>query len=210
MSVRSHMPYLSAFVLFCGVALAQNPPGSAPSNPQPGTPPTAGANPSAYPDARTGSTDTMPGTDTMVMSDKAFIKKAAEDNITETQLGKLAQEKGSSEAVKQFGKRMVDDHTKASQQLSAVAPKMDVEVPTELAHGGKKTYDKLAKLSGPDFDRAYAKQMLNAHKEDVDAFQREAQLGKVPEVRTFAAKTLPVIQEHRKMAEEMQNGISRK
>ncbi len=86
---------------------------------------------------------------------------------------------------------------------------MNVEVPSELPRGGKKTREKLAKLSGPDFDRAYAKVMFNDHKEDVASFTQEAQSGQVPEVKTFAAKTLPTLQEHRKMAEDLEASVKK-
>jgi putative membrane protein len=155
-----------------------------------------------------GPLDTAPATDNMI-SDKAFVKKAAEGNVTEVELGKLAQEKGSSEAVKEFGKRMVEDHTKTNGDISAVAAKVDVEVPAELPKGAKKTREKLAKLSGTDFDRAYAKLMLNDHKEDVESFTQEARLGKIPEVKDFAAKTIPTLQEHRKLAEELESSVKK-
>lgn len=162
-------------------------------------------NPSTYPSAGPMDNTQMENR----LSDKAFVKKAVENNLTEVELAKLAQEKGSSEAVKEFGKRIVEDHTKAGQNLQAVAAKVNVEVPSELPRGAKKTREKLAKLSGPDFDRAYAKVMLNDHKEDVASFTQEAQSGQVPEVKAFAAKTLPTLQAHRKMAEDLESSIKK-
>ena len=150
----------------------------------------------------------MPGTD-RTFSDKVFVKKAAEGSLTEVELGKLAQEKGSSEAVKEFGKKMVDDHTKSSEAIAQVASKVSVEVPSELPKGGRKAKEKLAKLSGPEFDKAYAKLMLNDHREDVDSFTQAARYGTAPDVKEFAVKTLPTLQQHRKMAEELEASVKK-
>ena len=144
-----------------------------------------------------------------VFSDKEFVKKAAEEKLTEVELGKLAQEKGSSPAVKEFGKRIVEDHSKNDQSLASAASKVNVDVPTELPRGGKKAVEKLSKLSGPDFDRAYAKLMLNDQKSNVESFSEEARLGKIPEVKNFAEKTLPTLQEHRQMAEQLETSVKK-
>lgn len=205
MPVTSRTLYLAPIALLCGVAMAQNPQTqpmpTQPAQPtQPTGPATASPGYPGTPDA--ASMD-------MHVNDKAFLKKAAEGNMTEVELGKLAQEKGSSPAVKEFGKRMVEDHTKANEELSSAAAKENVEIPTDVPSKGKKTRDKLAKLSGPDFDKAYAKMMVNDHKEDVQSFTDEARLGQKPEVKTFAAKTLPTLQEHEKMAEDMQASVKK-
>ena len=103
----------------------------------------------------------------------------------------------------------MDDHSKTGQDLAAAAAKVNVEVPSELPRGGKKTRDKLARLSGPDFDRAYAKLMLSDQKDDMEFFTQEARLGKIPEVKDFAAKNLPAIQQRRKMAEDLEAGTKK-
>jgi putative membrane protein len=167
-------------------------PGGQPTNPA--------GNPGAVPPLA-NSTDERP-LDPLA-ADQRFVKDAAEASAAELQLGKLAQEKGSSEAVKEFGKRMVEAHTQTGEELKQAAAKASIQVPTEAPRKIKKTEDKLAKLSGAEFDRAYAKTVLNYHKDDVKAFTREAQSGKAPEVREFAAKTLPKLQEHRKLAEQL-------
>jgi putative membrane protein len=207
MSVRSRISYFATVGIMCGIALAQFPAGSqAPGNPMPGAPSSPGVNSPTYPGA--GPLGTQPEADVLV-SDKAFVKKAAEETVTEVELAKLAQEKGSSEAVKEFGKRVVDDHSKSGQDLAAAAAKVNVEVPSELPRGGKKTRDKLARLSGPDFDRAYAKLMLSDQKDDMEFCTQEARLGKIPEVKDFAAKNLPAIQQRRKMAEDLEAGTKK-
>ena len=208
MPVTARTLCLASVSLVCGLALAQTPQ----PQPNPGEPPTQTTNPAAttptFPRADGGPMDTT-AIDTR-MSDKAFLKKAAEGNMTQVELGKLAEEKGSNPAVKEFGKRMVEDHTKANEELNTAAGKVNVQIPTEVPKSGQKTRDKLAKLSGPDFDRAYAKLMVNDHKENVQTFTDEARMGREPEVKTFAAKTLPTLQEHQKMAENMRTSVSSK
>ena len=145
---------------------------------------TPGVNPS---DTTEG--QTQPVMDPMASARK-FVKEAAEGSATEIALGKLAQEKGSSDAVKQFGKRMVEDHSKASEDLKHAAEMAKIPVPSETPKKARKTQDKLSKLSGVEFDRAYAKTMVSDHKEDVKAFEREARDGAVPPGE-LAAKTLP-------------------
>jgi len=137
------------------------------------------------------------------VSARKFVKEAAEGSATAIALGKLAQEKGSSDAVKQFGKRMVDDHSKVTEELKQAAEMAKIPVPSETPNKVKKTTDKLSKLSGAEFDRAYAKMMVSDHKEDVKAFEREARDGAVSLVKDFAAKTLPTLKEHLKQAEEL-------
>src|SRR5260370_40708506 len=87
-------------------------------------------------------------------TDKDFVKSVAESSATEVHLGKLAQEKASSDAVKELGKRMVEAHTQTSQQLKQAASALNIQVPAEPPRKAKKAEDKLAKLSAADFDHA--------------------------------------------------------
>lgn len=206
MSLRLQMSTFSIAALMCTVAFAQVPggaPGGAPGqspSPQTGPGGMPGATPSTFPS--TGNAPTA-GPDGFNVNDKDFVKRAADRRATEIELGKLAQEKGSNDAVKQFGKRVVEDGSRTDQSLAAAAARVNVEVPSELPRSGKKTVDKLAKLSGPEFDRAFAKTMVSNQKDDVTSYSEEAQSGRVPEVKEFAAKSLPIVQEHRKMAEDL-------
>jgi len=130
------------------------------------------------------------------VDDKKFVKEAVAGGLAEVELGKMAQEKGSSDAVKQFGQKMVTDHGKANEELKAAASKSGYEVPTSLEKKQQAKLDKMSKLSGTDFDRAYIKDMVKDHQNDVKKFQAEADNGTNPEIKAFAAKTLPVLQEH--------------
>jgi len=130
------------------------------------------------------------------VDDKKFVKESALGGLAEVELGKLATQKGSSDAVKQFGQRMVDDHSKANEQLKQAAAKSNIEVPASLDSKHQSHIDKLAKLSGPEFDKAYLKDQVKDHEHDVNQFKDEAQNGSDPNVKQFAMATLPTLQEH--------------
>jgi len=151
----------------------------------------------------------MPGgNDTMTskMDDKKFVKDAALGGMAEVELGKLAQQKGSSDAVKQFGQKMVDDHSKANEQLKQIASQESIKIPDSLDSKHKSRIDKMAKLSGPEFDKAYVKDQVKDHESDVREFQSEAQTGSNANVKEFATKTLPTLQEHLSIVKNLSKG----
>ena len=141
----------------------------------------------------------------MDRADAKFIEKAFKDNKMEVELGQLAAERGSSEQVKKFGERMVKDHTKANEELMQIAQQKGVKLPEDTKHS--KEYGRLSKLSGAKFDEEYMKLMVKDHDKDVTEFQREAQRAKDPDVKSWAAKTLPVIQEHDAQARQLQASL---
>jgi putative membrane protein len=135
-------------------------------------------------------------------ADEAWVMKIAKGGIAEVELGKLAAEKASSDAVKQFGQRMVDDHSKANDELKTLAQNKKITLPTEIGPDEKALRDRLTKLSGPAFDQAYMKAMVNDHLKDVSEFRTESRSGKDPDVKAWAARTLPTLEEHLKMARD--------
>jgi putative membrane protein len=136
------------------------------------------------------------------VGDHAWVTKVAEGGMAEVDLGKLAAEKASSDEVKKFGQRMVDDHSKANDELKSLAQKKNITLPSDLDAKHKAEHDRLAKLSGAAFDRAYMRSMLADHRKDVAEFRTEANSGKDPDVKAFAAKTLPTLEDHLKTAEQ--------
>jgi putative membrane protein len=142
------------------------------------------------------------------MADTHFAKEAAQGGMAEVKLGQLAQEKGSNDAVKNFGKRMVNDHSKAGDKLKEAAAKESITLPTDIGAKDQATYDRLAKLNGAAFDRAYAKDMVADHQSDVAAFQKEANGGKNDSLKSFASETLPTLQDHLKEAKEMMKAVA--
>ena len=143
----------------------------------------------------------------MASSDTKFMTEAARGNMAEVELGRLATERGSSDAVKQFGQRMVSDHGKANDELKQLAQQKGVTLPTDLDSKHRKTMDRLSKLSGAEFDKAYAKDMVRDHDKDVKEFQREAQKAHDADLKSWAGKTLPVLQEHQQQAREMSASV---
>jgi len=147
-------------------------------------------------------------TNTKSSADENFAKKAAEGGMAEVKLGQLAEEKGSSPAVKNFGRRMVQDHSKANNELKDVTSKENIPLPNEMDKSDQATYDRLSKLSGDAFDRAYARDMVKDHSKDVSEFQNEAKNGKDESIKNFAAQTLPTLQNHLDQARQMEHAVN--
>jgi putative membrane protein len=128
--------------------------------------------------------------------DAAFLKKAAEANLAEISLGKLAVERGSRQDVKQYGQRMIDDHTKANAELTTLAQAKRVTVPSEPDAEHLAAAKKLSSLTAPAFDNQFATLMHTDHVKVVALFEEKAKDATDPDVRAFAAKTLPTLQQH--------------
>jgi putative membrane protein len=145
----------------------------------------------------------------LASGDRKFVTEALEGGMAEVELGKLASEKASNDAVKQFGQRMVDDHGKAGEELKKIAQDKGVTPPAEMSSKHKRLHDRLSKLSGAEFDRAYMEEMVKDHRNDVKEFQREAGRAKDADVKGYASKTLPTLQEHLKQAETVRSQVSK-
>jgi putative membrane protein len=140
------------------------------------------------------------GAEKMASKDRKFIEEAARGGLAEVQLGQLAMEKAGSDAVKQFAKRMVDDHGKANGELQRLASGKGVKLPTEPDAKARREQERLGKLTGASFDLEYMKHMVSDHRDDVSDFRSAAKSAKDPDVKNFAASTLPTLEEHLKMA----------
>jgi putative membrane protein len=141
-------------------------------------------------------------------ADRAFVKEAAIGGMAEVEFGNLAKEKASSADVKQFGDRMVTDHGKANDELKAWAQQKNVTLPTELDARHKATHDRLSKLSGDTFDKAYMREMVSDHEKDVAAFKKESSAAHDPDLKAWVTKTLPTLEDHLKMAHETYKKVS--
>ena len=131
-----------------------------------------------------------------------FIKSAIEGNIAEVDIGKLAQEKGKSDAVKKFGQMLETDHAKANDEAKSVAQQVGVEPPSGASVGEKATYLKLKVLSGDTFDKSFANTMVSDHEGDIKQYQKAS--GKNDAVGEYAKKTLPTLQKHLQEAKQLQ------
>jgi putative membrane protein len=139
----------------------------------------------------------------LTSADQKFVMEAAMGGMAEVELGRLAAERGSSDSVKQFGQRMVDDHSRANTELMQLTSARGINVPTSLDAKHQAMMTKMSQLSGAAFDREYAKEMVKDHQKDVSLFQKQAMRGADADVKAFAARTLPTLQEHLRMAREL-------
>jgi putative membrane protein len=136
-------------------------------------------------------------------SDKKFVESALKGGNAEVKLGQLAAEKGNSEDVKQFGQKMVDDHTKLGEQMKQIAQQEGFKVPEGIPAKDKALESKLNSLSGDAFDRAYMKAMLKDHEKDLSDFKQEANSGNDTSIKDAASHGAQVISEHLQLAEQI-------
>jgi putative membrane protein len=154
--------------------------------------------------AATQSTGSAP-TVNLSRGDRKFIEEAAQGGMAEVELGKLAQQKAASDQVKQFGKKMADDHQKANEQLKTLASKKGMTLPADMTSSDRREYDKLQKKSGAEFDREYMKEMVSDHKKDVKDFESAAKKADDADIKSFASTTLPTLQQHLDLAQQTEN-----
>jgi len=157
---------------------------------------------------RSGSKDrTTTDTGRAATSDSSWLVKAAESNLAEIETGRLAEAKATSTDVKQFGKHMVEDHTKANSELSALAKKKGITVPTRPDEKHLKAAGDLADLGGAEFDRKYADMMVSDHEDAVSLFEKNGN-STDPDVKSFADKTLPTLKHHLEMARDLKTKLN--
>lgn len=135
--------------------------------------------------------------------DAMFIREAAAGNLAEVKMGRIGLDKSSSSDVKQFAQRLVDDHTKANDQLMTLAQQKNVTLPTEPMAKAQKEAKRLESLSGAAFDKAWTAAMVKDHKKDIAKYTRESKHAKDADVRQYASATLPTLKTHLQMAEQI-------
>ncbi len=142
--------------------------------------------------------------------DLAFMNSAAPGNMAEVELGKMASTKAASNDVKQFGQKMVEDHSKANDELKQIAAQKKVMLPPDVMPAHKQLMEKLSKLSGADFDKEYVAAMVVAHEKDVAAFENVSKTAADADVKAFATKTLPTLKMHLEMIKAMADKMGMK
>jgi putative membrane protein len=135
--------------------------------------------------------------------DALFVQEASASGLAEVELGKLGASQGQSSAVKTFGQQMVDDHTKANEELKTIASGKSIEVSAMPPPDSAKAAANMTKLSGNEFDAAFKKRMVKDHEKAVKLFSKESSSGKDAELKAFATKTLPTLQHHLEMARQL-------
>jgi len=135
--------------------------------------------------------------------DLAFMNDAAPGGMAEVELGKMAAGKAQNSEVKAFGQKMVEDHSKAGEELKQLAAQKKVTLPPDVMPAHKQLMEKLSKLSGADFDKGYVMAMVEAREKDVAAFENVSKTAADADVKAFAAKTLPTLKMHLEMIKGM-------
>jgi len=128
--------------------------------------------------------------------DAKFAVAAANGGMAEVELGALAQEKAGNAKVKDFGSMMVKDHSKANDEMKALAKSKGITLPDSIDSKEQKVKSDLSAKSGADFDKAYVSNMIDDHKEDIKEFEDAAKNVKDPDLKAFAVKTLPTLKMH--------------
>ena len=139
--------------------------------------------------------------------DQEFLVKVAQDNMAEIEATRLAQEKASSSQVKEFARKLEQDHQKTSEQLKQLALQKNVDLPADMGKNAQ-AVEKIRGLSGEKFDKEFMKMQVNHHKKDVGAFQKQTERSMDSDVKAFASTTLPTLQQHLQEAQQLQSGAS--
>jgi putative membrane protein len=142
-------------------------------------------------------------------NDMQFAKETAEAGLLEVKLGELALSKASSSDVKNLGQHMVTDHTKANNELMALATTKKITLPTVVSKEGQKHYDELSQKSGEDFDKAYSQLMVKDHEKVIDKFKSETKSGTDSDLKKWASNTLPTLEHHLMMAKDTEKKVSK-
>jgi putative membrane protein len=137
-------------------------------------------------------------------ADQVFVTSAATGGMAEVEMGNLAGGKASSPDVKAFAKQMVSDHTKANEELESIASRKSLKIPRTVDIEQKTELDTLTTKAGPDFDKAYVRAQVAGHEKMQRLLSDEAKTGKDPDLKAFAEKTLPTVQQHYQMAKALE------
>jgi putative membrane protein len=144
-----------------------------------------------------------------IEDDANYLVDVAEIDKTEIEIGKLAQQKGISQSVKDFGKMLVEDHTKSLEQVNVFAKKQNVTLPTTITDMGKDEYEKLNKKSGADFDKKFADMMVEGHKKAIDVMTKISEKDSNQEIELWASNELSVLTAHLVKAKELKKLVDR-
>lgn len=188
------LPALLALAFSFGAAQAQGTPGI-------GSSVTGGRSaPAAQPGTGTRNTPQAK----LARGDRKFVEHAAQGGMFEVQAGQLAVSRASNPQVKAYAQRLVDDHSKANDELTQIANAKGVELPAAPKRSDRREIEKLAKKTGGDFDKEFVKNAVKDHKKDIKEFEKAAKDLKDPDLKAFAGKTLPVLRDHLALAEQLE------
>lgn len=136
-----------------------------------------------------------------------FVKEAASAGLMEVELGRYAEQNAMNPRVRNFGTMMVRDHSKANDELKAVASQKNLQVPSTMEDSHMNKLNELKKKTGAEFDKEYMKEMVDDHEKDVDNFRKQSENGSDPDVKAFASRTLPILQMHLDSAKSIRDAL---
>jgi putative membrane protein len=139
----------------------------------------------------------------MSTQDRTFTTQALAGNMLEVEIGRMAQQHAASEQLKTLGRRLADDHGKANQQLIVIAQKNGIAPPTKMPAKEQATLDKIAGLNGQAFDNTVLGMLADDHKTDIKVYEKEIAQGQNAEIKSYAMQTLPTLQQHLQLVEDM-------
>jgi putative membrane protein len=139
-----------------------------------------------------------------------FATNAAQGGLAEVEMGRLATQRAGEASVREFGARMVADHSRANAELKSIAAKKGIQLPADMSSEQKSEMEKLSKMSGAEFDKEYMSAMLKDHETDVKDFETQSKEGNDAEIKAFAGKTLPTLQQHLQMAQQAAQKVGAK
>lgn len=142
--------------------------------------------------------------------DSEFLVDAAETDLEEIEVGKLAQQKGTDEEVKSFGKMLVDDHTKSFEDLKTFSGKKQISLPLVATEDGKEAYNDLNKKTGLDFDKKFADMMVDGHEKAIKNAEKVSKDAKDEEIRVWAANKIPTLTTHLEHAKKLKERLDKK
>jgi putative membrane protein len=140
-------------------------------------------------------------------ADRGFVNKASNDGLAEVELGQIAMQRAARPSVRSFAERMVTDHGRVNAELAALAKSKGIAVPTAVEPAQQATRDRLSALDGADFDRAYMSEMVSDHTADVALFESEAAAAQDPDIKAWAARTLPMLRDHLALARQVNTEV---
>ena len=142
--------------------------------------------------------------DTNLEDDADFAVDAADGGMMEVELGRLAATKATSAEVKKFAQMMVDDHSKANDELKALAQQKNISLPASLSEEKQKKLTDFNEKKAEDFDKDYIDFMVEDHEDDIEEFEEQAKNGKDAELKTWASGKVATLRHHLEMAKSTQ------
>jgi putative membrane protein len=150
-----------------------------------------------------GSTDLSPTggksgyvTGNLSKDDANFAREAMQAGAAEVRMGELVQQKAQNSSLKSFGDMIVTDHTRANEELQRLATQKQMTETMSINPREQAKLDRLSNLSGPEFDRVAQREAVDAHAKAIKLFKHEAEHGQDQDLKAFAQKTLPILEQH--------------